>query len=115
MHTKTVGRKPRTSVEDLKRILQGPLELVIDDATSYWLEDVSGARLSEESTRTKAPFARALGLYRGGRDPDTMRLVARLVTGERYELEGGPILIDLAEASAGIPARPRTPLPPDAP
>jgi hypothetical protein len=54
-----------------------------------------------------------LELYRAGRDPDTMLLVARLETGERYELEGGVVLIDLAEASAGIPARPRTPLPPE--
>src|SRR5688500_2474441 len=108
MHTKDAGRKPRTSVEDLKRILSGPLELVIDDAVAYWLEDDEGHPLSDESTRTKAPFARALELHRAGRDPDTMRLVARLETGERYELEGGVVLIDLAEASAGIPARPRT-------
>ena len=114
MHTKTVGRKPRTSVEDLKRILQGPLELVIDDAVAYWLEDDAGHPLSDESTRTKAPFARALELNRAGRHPDTMLLVARLETGERYELGGGVILVDLAEASAGIPARPRTPLPPEA-
>jgi hypothetical protein len=88
-------------------MLQGPLELVIDDAVAYWLEDDSGNRLGEESIRTKAAFARALELHGSGRDPDTMLLVARLQTGERYELCGGVILIDLAEASAGIPARPR--------
>ena len=80
---------------------------------AYWLEDVSGARLSEESTRTSAPFARALDLYRAGRDPDTMLVVARLETGERYELEGGATP-STGRGIGGIPARPRTPLPPEA-
>lgn len=51
MHTRT-SRRPRYTVEDVHRILDGPLELVIDDAVSYWLEDDAGHRLSPESSRT---------------------------------------------------------------
>jgi hypothetical protein len=114
MSTRTT-RSPRLTVEEVHRILDGPLELVIDDAVSYWLEDDAGDRLSEEATTTKGPFARALELHELGRDPDRMVLVARLDTGERYEVGGGLPLIDMAEAAAGIPARPRTPRQPGRP
>lgn len=97
------------TVEDVRRILQGPLELVLDDADAYWLEDDLGHRLGPESDRSLGPLSLALELHRAGRDADTMRLCARLDTGERYDLGGGLNLIDCAEAAAGIPARPRTP------
>jgi len=98
------------TVDDVRRILQEPLEMVLDDADAYWLEDDLGQRPGPESDRSLGPLALALELDRAGRDPDTMKLCARLDTGERYELGGGPNLIDCAEAAAGIPARPRTPI-----
>ena len=61
-----------------------------------------------ESDRSLAPLFLVLELAQSGRDPDEMMLCARLETGERFEIGGGPSLIGVAEAAAGIPARPRT-------
>lgn len=97
----------RGAAERLREILSHPLELVIDGAVAYWLEDDAGHRLSQESSRTIESFACALELHQMGRDPESMLLCARLEDGERYEVGGGPYLIDMAEAAAGIPARPR--------
>ena len=107
MNTKAAPRA-RRSIEDVKRILARPLELVLDDAVAYWLEDGKGHRLGPESDRSLAPLFLVLELAKSGRDPDDMMLCSRLETGERFELGGGPNLIDAAEAAAGIPARPRT-------
>ncbi|MFV2063937.1 MAG: hypothetical protein ACC726_10560 [Chloroflexota bacterium] len=104
--TKTQGHR-RWSAEDVKRKLNGPIEVVIDDAVSYWLADASGRRLGPESTRTIHPMAQALRLERSGSDPEAMVLWAIFETGELYEVASGAILIDMAEASAGIPRRPR--------
>lgn len=108
MSTKTTPES-RLTIDDVHRILDGPLRLVITDATSYWLEDDAGERLSAEAATSIEPLARALELARSGTDPDRLLLYARLETGERYEVGGGPNLIGVAEAAAGIPARPRTP------
>jgi len=94
--------------ERYRRIVSRPLELVCDDAVAYWLEDDAGHRLGPESDRSLAPLFSALELAQSGREPDKMMLCARLETGERFELGGGPSLIGAAEAAAGIPARPRT-------
>jgi len=109
MPTKTAGRKPRHTAEELKRILQGPLELVIDDATSYSLEDHVGGAIPPASGRTLAPLFLGLGLTVQGRDPDELTLYARLVNGEKFRICSGISLIDIAEHAAGIPARPRIP------
>jgi hypothetical protein len=99
---------PRRSIEDVRRILARPLELALDDAVAYWLEDDAGHRLGPESDRSLAPLFLALELSQSGRDPDDLRLCARLETGERFELGGGPSLIGVAEAAADLPRRPRT-------
>ncbi|MFV2063938.1 MAG: hypothetical protein ACC726_10565 [Chloroflexota bacterium] len=95
-------------IERYRQIVSRPLELVLDDAVAYWLEDDAGHRLGPESHRSLAPLFLALELTQAGRDPDDLLLCARLDTGERFELGGGPSLIGAAEAAAGIPARPRT-------
>jgi hypothetical protein len=82
---------------------------VVDGAVVYWLEDDAGRRLGPESARSLAPMFLALDLAENGRDADSIRLCARLESGERFELGGGPSLIGVAEAAAGIPRRPRTP------
>ncbi len=78
------------------------------DKALWDLEDDAGHRLIPESDRSLAPLFLVLELARSGRDPDALMLCARLETGERFELGGGPSLIGAAEAAAGIPARPRT-------
>jgi hypothetical protein len=100
MPTRTPPSPGRT-IEDVHRLLDGPLELVIEDAVAYWLEDDKGRCLSPETPRTIEPFARALELHRLGTDPSQMLLCACLEGGERYEVGGGPILIDMAQAAAG--------------
>jgi len=106
MRTKPVDSHHFT-VEDVHRIRSRPLEMVLDDAVAYWLEDVSGHQLSPEASRSLGPLFRALDLAAAGHDPDDMILCARLDTGERFELGGGLSLVGVAEAAAGIPARPR--------
>lgn len=102
------GDRRRLTVDEVQQILGGPLELVIDDAFAYWLEDDQGKRLCPDSTRTIAPIAKALELHRAGMDADRVLLWALLDTGERYEVGGGIILIDVAESAAGIPWEERT-------
>jgi hypothetical protein len=99
---------PATLIERYRRIVSRPLELVLDDAVAYWLEDDAGHRLGPESDRSLAPLFLALELAEWGRDPDKMMLCARLETGERFEIGGGPSLTGVAEAAAGRPRRPRT-------
>ena len=106
MRTKT-GLDSRPTVEDVRRMLAGPLELVIEDAVAYWLEDDEGHHLGPESDRSLGPLFLALELARSGHDPDRLLLCVRLDTGERYEVGGGLNLIDIAEHAAGIPRRPR--------
>ena len=107
MRTKTDDRR-RLTVEEVREILDRPKGLVIEDAVAYWLEDDQGQRLCPDSDRTTEPFAKVLDLHRQGRDPDHMRLWARLDTGEHYEVGGGVILLDVAESAAGIPWEERT-------
>jgi hypothetical protein len=106
MPTRTAP-SPKRAIEDIHRLLNGPLELVIDDAVAYWLEDDQGRCLSPETPRTIEPLARALELHGLGADPSRMLLCARLHGGERYEVGGGPGLIDMAQAAAGVAPRPR--------
>ena len=99
----------RTTVEHVRHMLQGPLELIVEGAVAYWLEDHAGQCLGPESDRSLAPLFLALGLAREGRDPDTLLMCARLGNGERFEIGSGVNLIDIAEHAAGIPRSPRTP------
>lgn len=91
----------------MDKLLAGPLEVAVDGAQAYWLGDLRGSQLSPESERTLAPCARALALTRTGIDPDTLVLWARLADGELYQVSAGLLLLDMAEAAAGIPARQR--------
>ena len=61
-----------------------------------------------DSNRTIEPCAKVLELNRAGMDPDRMLLWALLESGERYEVGGGVILLDIAESAAGIPWEERT-------
>jgi hypothetical protein len=107
MRTNTASDS-QAAIERYRKLVSGPLEIIIDGAEAYWLADGSGQRLTPESTRTLAPLAKALELDRSGRDPDDLHLYARLANGERYEISSGLLLVDMAEGAAGIPRRPRT-------
>jgi hypothetical protein len=85
----------------------GPLEITIDRAVAYWLADREIRPLGPESDRTLAPFALVLKLVADGADPDDLVLMARLDDGVIFGVGSGIELVDLAEAAAGIPARPR--------
>jgi hypothetical protein len=96
-------------IERFREVVSGPLELIVEGAVAYWLEDHAGQRLGPESDRSLAPLFLALGLARDGRDPDTLLMCARLGNGVRFEIGSGVNLIDIAEHAAGIPRSPRTP------
>jgi hypothetical protein len=51
-------------IERYRQIVSRPLELVLDDAVAYWLEDGAGHRLGPESDRSLAPLFLALELAR---------------------------------------------------
>jgi len=112
MRTKSVTSAPPT-IDEIDRILDGPLRLVITDARAYWIEDGRGGRLSDESSSSTGPLARVLELVGDGVDPSEIVLCARLLSGQRYEVGSGPNLVGVAESAAGIPAHPRKALPGD--
>jgi hypothetical protein len=85
----------------------GSLEVSVDGACAYWLGDRNGAPIGPESERTLAPFALALNLVRSGVPLEGLVVWSRLADGQRYRVAGGAALVELAEAAAGIPARPR--------
>ena len=106
MSTRT--HKPESpQVAALRRLFARPREIVIDDAQAYWLGDIHGKPLGPESDRTLAPFAQALTMIQAGTDPETLIVWARLDDGDLYRVSGGVYLLDMAEAAAGLPARPR--------
>ncbi len=104
MTTKTA--KPESpGVTRLRQILARPREVGIVGAQAYWLGDIDGASLGPGSDRTLAPFAQALTMVKAGRDPATLALWARLEDGDVYLVAEDDILVDMAEAAAGLPAR----------
>lgn len=104
----TSPAKSAALIERFRRIISGALELVIDGAEAYWLEDELGHVVPPESDRSLAPLLLALGLIRQGRTPGSLTLYARLGDGERFRITSGDSLVDIAEHTAGIPRRPRT-------
>jgi hypothetical protein len=94
----------------LRARLARPTIIEIDGATSYWLEDASGGRVSPESPASADPLRFALAQHDGGGPAIGVRLVCRLADGELYEIGDGIELLDAALAAAGRP-RPRRPLP----
>ena len=106
MTTRTAKpESPRVAAS--RRMLADLREVVIEDAEAYWLGDMSGAPLGPESDGTLDPFARGLSLIQVGADPATLAVWARLQDGDLYLVAEDDFLVDMAEAAAGIPARPR--------
>jgi hypothetical protein len=88
-------------------MLARPREVVIDDATAYWLGDMDGNPLGPESDRTLAPLAQGLAMIEAGADPATLAVWARVGDGELYLVADDPYLVSFAEAAAGLPPKPR--------
>jgi len=105
--TTNTAKPESPGVTRLRQILARPREVGIIGAQAYWLGDVHGAPLGPESDRTLAPCAQALSLVGSGTDPETLVVWARLTAGDLYRVSGGICLVDMAEAAAGLPARPR--------
>ena len=59
------------------------------------------------SDRSLAPCLLVVRLVGAGADPQGLALWARLDDGQVHEVGSGDELLDLAEAAAGLPARPR--------
>ncbi len=106
MNTKTDEPEP-PHVTALRRIIGRPREVGIVGASAYWLGDIYGEPMGPESDRTLAPCAQALAMIEAGTDPETLVVWARLADGTRYRVSGGIYLVDMAEATAGLPARSR--------
>lgn len=108
-----------TSTDRVAEILEHMLslgedgnEIIVDRAEAYWLEDATGRRLGPESDRTLAPFAQTLALVESGMPPDGLAVWCRLTDARRFRVTHGTFLLDTAEAAAGIPTKPRGPMPP---
>jgi hypothetical protein len=107
MNTKTAKPEP-PHVAALRRIITRPREAGIVGASAYWLGDIRGEPLGPESDRTIAPCAQALTMIQAGANAEILVVWARLADGRAYRVSGGTFLVDMAEAAAGLPARPRT-------
>jgi hypothetical protein len=106
MTTRT-ARSESPEIAAVRRALADIREVVIEDATAYWLGDLHGNPLGPESDRTLAPLAQGLAMIEAGADPATLAVWARLRDGGPYLVADDPYLVDFAEAAAGIPAKPR--------
>lgn len=105
MRTRTADQEPQLA--EVVGGPQRPREIIIDGAVAYWLEDADGTCLGPESNRTLAPFAQALELVDSGTPSDGLAVWARLSDGTRFLVAADLLLVDAAEAAAGLPARPR--------
>jgi hypothetical protein len=106
MHTK----RTNPSTDRLQRFndaLRLPRTWHITGVDAFWLEDTSGSVLSSEFSDTPLAYDALLAAVDCGTDPETMVLVGRTPRGRRSVLAHGLNFLDMAEAHAGIPARPR--------
>ena len=101
------GARSTDALERFNEALRRPHTWRIPGIDAFWLEDAAGDPLTEEFTDESDVFAAALVAMNGRADVEDVFLVGRRTRGSRTVLTNGLILQDLAEASAGIPARPR--------
>ena len=106
MHTKRVAPATDPLVR-FNASLRRPHGWTITGIEAFWIETADGRRVSDESPDTDSAFDAALIVIRKGADPDDLILVGRRPSGRRSVLGRGLDLQDIAEAAAGLPARPR--------
>jgi len=95
-------------VQRFRDALRRPHGFTVEGIDAFWLENAAGDRISSEYPDTGPALAETLAALRDGADPDDIVLVGRPGRGGgRSVISSGLILLDLAEAAAGIPARPR--------
>jgi hypothetical protein len=102
MDTKTDSAEAERIAAFRRRMAQ-PIEIVIEDAVAYWLEDGNGRKLGTESSRTVEPLAATLRAIEDGVRPEDLVVWARLTDGTRYEVGSGALLVGMARRSAHIP------------
>jgi hypothetical protein len=100
------------SADPLQRFrdaLRRPHGFIVEGIDAFWLENVAGDRISSSEYPDTGPaLAETLAALENGADPEDIVLVGqRSRGGGRSVISRGLILLDLAEAAAGIPARPR--------
>lgn len=79
----------------------------ISGIAAFWIENGSGEVLTEEFRDTGPAYEAALRLLADATDKEDVVMVGRRSRGERTELTRGLVLLDLAEAHVGLPARTR--------
>jgi hypothetical protein len=82
--------------ERFRSALQGPIEIVIEDATAYWAED-GNVRLGPESSASVEPLSTIARAVARGTDPARLALWARLRDGRAHQVGTG---IGIARAAA---------------
>ena len=114
MRTKP-ARSDEERIRAFNELLNQPSIVEIDDATAYWLEGQDGRRIGDESPTSETPLLAVLAEVNRGVDPLGLSLVCNApddAAGHaRYVISSGAGLVDMAESAAGIPARPRIPVP----
>lgn len=107
--TMRTARPESPEIATVRRSLANIREIVIEDATAYWLGDMDGNPLGPESDRTLGPLTQGLAMIQAGADPATLAVWARVKDDGLYLVADDPYLVDFAEAAAGISPKPRVP------
>lgn len=89
--------------------LQRPHTWHIAGIDAFWIENGSGEVLTDEFRDIGPAYEAAVRLMAGANDIEEIVLAGRRTGGGRTELTRGLVLLDLAEAHLGLPARMRTP------
>ena len=100
---------PTDRLQAFKDALRRPHTWRITGIDAFWLEDRAGNRRTAEFPDTGPAYDAILAVIRSGAHPDDVVLVGRRPEGGRSVISSGEVLLDIAEAHAGIPARPRVP------
>ena len=106
MHTKP-GSRPTDPMSRFRAAMRRPHTWHISGIDAFWIENGSGEVLTAEFPDTGPAYEAALRLLDAATDREDVVMVGRRSREERIELTRGPVLLDLAEAHVGLPARAR--------
>ena len=106
MRTKLASRSS-DPMSRFRTAMRRPHTWHISGIDVFWIENGSGEVLTEEFTDTGPAYEAALRLIAEAKDIEDVVMAGRRSRGGRTELARGLILLDLAEAHAGLPARTR--------
>lgn len=109
MRTKPASRSS-DPMSRFRAAMRRPHTWHISGIDAFWIENGSGEVLTEEFADTGPAYEAALRLMAEAKDLEDVVMAGRRSRGGRTELTRGLILLDLAEAHAGMPARERSPV-----